>query len=573
MSPTVTQAASRCFARRLVTLLPFLALAMLGMAAQVNAQGRFDVENFTPSADQEGSVLRLQGAQTLQQAAYSIGLFGSYERNPLTIRDNDGKRLGDLIGSVGTLTLLGTVGIYDRLDLGLAIPIHRVSAGSGFAIAPPRDVQAALISKSKAAFGDIELTPRFSLIERKNGGKVGLAVLVPLWLPTGDDSLYAGESFRAEPRLSVDADLSPVTLVGNVGYMVRKRVELLGRSLDDMLRWGAGANIVLVDKLSALIEFSGAFNVLTDHYRKYDAPSEGMLGLRWIHSGFLMQVGGGTGLVRGVGSPQYRLFASVGYAASPAPADLDPDRDGILGGADRCPTQAEDVDGFEDADGCPDLDNDQDGVPDAQDRCPNVAEDRDGFEDADGCPDLDNDHDGVPDADDHCPDQAEDKDGFQDEDGCPDLDNDQDGIPDADDHCPNEAGVAAQQGCPAPVTSNVQITGNKIELNQSVFFASNSAEILGQSLPLMDEIAKLLLDHAELQKVVVEGHSDNSGGHNHNLRLSKQRAESVVQALIKRGVAADRLRAEGYGPDRPLVPNDSDENRAKNRRVQLRIDQ
>jgi outer membrane protein OmpA-like peptidoglycan-associated protein len=571
MRPTVTPAVLP--RRFLPSLVALLALAMLGMAAQARAQGRFDAEAFTPSADQEGSVLRLQGAQTLPQAAYSFGLFGSYERNPLTIRDNDGKRLGDLIGSVGTLSLLGTVGIYDRLDLGIAIPIHRVSAGSGFAVPPPPAVQASLISKSKAAFGDIELTPRFSLIDRKDGRKVGLAVLVPLWLPTGDDSLYAGESFRAEPRLSIDADLSPVTLVGNVGYLIRKKVELLGRSLDDMLRWGAGADIVLVEKLSALIEFSGAFNVMTDHFRKYDAPTEGMLGLRWKRSGFLVQAGGGTGLVRGVGAPQYRLFASVGYAGAPTPTDLDPDRDGILGGSDLCPLQAEDVDGFEDADGCPDADNDHDNIPDASDRCPNSAEDVDNFEDADGCPEADNDQDGIPDASDRCPDQAEDKDGFQDEDGCPDPDNDQDGIADADDHCPNQAGTAAHQGCPAPAsTSNVQISGNQIELNESVFFGSNRAEILDQSLPLMDEIAKLLLEHTELSKIVVEGHSDNSGGHNHNLALSKQRAESVVKALVTRGVAIDRLRAEGYGPDRPLVPNDTTENRAKNRRVQLRIE-
>jgi thrombospondin type 3 repeat protein len=61
--------------------------------------------------------------------------------------------------------------------------------------------------------------------------------------------------------------------------------------------------------------------------------------------------------------------------------DWVPDRD------DKCPTEPEDRDGFEDADGCPELDNDRDGIPDTQDRCPNHAEDKDGFEDEDGCPD------------------------------------------------------------------------------------------------------------------------------------------------------------------------------------------
>src|SRR6185503_17647656 len=100
--------------------------------------------------------------------------------------------------------------------------------------------------------------------------------------------------------------------------------------------------------------------------------------------------------------------------------DQDPDHDGIVGAADKCPNDAEDMDGFQDADGCPDRDNDNDGIPDATDKCPNQAEDKDGFQDADGCPDPDNDGDGVPDATDKCPTEPETKNGYQDADGCPD---------------------------------------------------------------------------------------------------------------------------------------------------------
>ncbi|MCA9547268.1 MAG: thrombospondin type 3 repeat-containing protein, partial [Myxococcales bacterium] len=97
--------------------------------------------------------------------------------------------------------------------------------------------------------------------------------------------------------------------------------------------------------------------------------------------------------------------------------DKDMDKDGIENDADRCPTQAEDKDEFEDTDGCPDLDNDKDGVPDDKDKCPNVAEDKDGTEDEDGCPDVDKDQDGIDDDKDKCVEEAEDKDGFEDEDG------------------------------------------------------------------------------------------------------------------------------------------------------------
>src|SRR5690606_18155294 len=86
----------------------------------------------------------------------------------------------------------------------------------------------------------------------------------------------------------------------------------------------------------------------------------------------------------------------------------------------KCPMEPEDMDGFQDDDGCPEADNDGDGLADAQDKCPNEAEDKDGFQDDDGCPDPDNDGDGVADASDKCVDQPETKNGYQDDDGCPD---------------------------------------------------------------------------------------------------------------------------------------------------------
>ena len=135
-------------------------------------------------------------------------------------------------------------------------------------------------------------------------------------------------------------------------------------------------------------------------------------------------------------------------------AGKDSDGDGIPDRGDECPDQPEDMDEYEDADGCPDRDNDEDGVADADDQCPSVAEDRDGWRDSDGCPDVDNDGDGLKDTEDGCPDQAEDPDGYKDGDGCPEPDNDSDGIPDARDRCPLEAedkdGFRDDDGCPEP---------------------------------------------------------------------------------------------------------------------------
>jgi hypothetical protein len=148
-----------------------------------------------------------------------------------------------------------------------------------------------------------------------------------------------------------------------------------------------------------------------------------------------------------------------GYQDQDGCPDLDNDGDGIPDRVDLAPDLPEDFDGFEDTDGRPELDNDLDGIPDRDDACPNQPEDFDGIDDEDGCPDvvIDRDGDGIPDEDDACPLQAEDFDGFEDEDGCPDLDNDLDGIPDYEDACPNQAedydGVDDDDGCPDPPPS------------------------------------------------------------------------------------------------------------------------
>ena len=124
----------------------------------------------------------------------------------------------------------------------------------------------------------------------------------------------------------------------------------------------------------------------------------------------------GRHFVTGI-EPSWQISAQIGWNGRLKPQDKD--KDLVLDKFDACPEIPEDIDNFEDSDGCPDLDNDHDAIPDSLDQCPNEAEDLDGFEDDDGCPDLDNDQDGISDSVDQCPNEAEDLDGFNDFDGCP----------------------------------------------------------------------------------------------------------------------------------------------------------
>ena len=253
------------------------------------------------------------------------------------------------------------------------------------------------------------------------------------------------------------------------------------------------------------------------------------------------------------------------------PRELDRDHDGILDERDQCPDDPEDKDGFEDADGCPDLDNDQDNILDLVDRCPLDPEDRDEFEDEDGCPDPDNDLDTIPDVSDKCPLEPEDIDEFEDEDGCPDLDNDKDNIPDIKDLCPNEPeivnGIADNDGCPD--SESVRVVGDKIELDQKIHFWTNSDRIRGMSYPVLDKLAKFLIEHPEYVHVDIEGHADRRGDQEFNLDLSKRRAASIREFLKEHGLEEARLSSEGFGSTRPLVDADNERAWFMNRRVEF----
>jgi OOP family OmpA-OmpF porin len=254
----------------------------------------------------------------------------------------------------------------------------------------------------------------------------------------------------------------------------------------------------------------------------------------------------------------------------PKPTNKDKDGDGILNADDECPDEPEDIDNFEDEDGCPDDDNDKDGFKDVVDECPDEAEDKDGFEDDDGCPDTDNDGDKILDEDDKCPDDPEDIDGFQDEDGCPDCDNDGDGVlecPVATDKCPDKAAKTAD-GC--PVYKNVVITKKKIEIKQTVYFATNKTRIKPVSYGLLNEVAQALKDNPAIE-IRVEGHTDSRGSDKRNLKLSDGRAASVMDYLKGQGVSESRMVSKGYGEDVPIADNRTRVGREQNRRVEFMI--
>jgi len=286
-------------------------------------------------------------------------------------------------------------------------------------------------------------------------------------------------------------------------------------------------------------------------------------------------------------------------------APIDTDRDGVEDEDDRCPTVAEDKDNFEDTDGCPDLDNDKDGFDDVVDQCRNEAEVQNGLDDEDGCPDSDLDGDKVADDKDRCPNEIEDIDLFQDGDGCIDRDNDRDGILDVVDRCPGEPEdfdkFEDHDGCPDPdadddgvVDGKDRCEGKKETMNgfedgdgcpdtvpvklvkafsgtmQGIGFEVGKAVITQESYPVLDLAYDLMVEYKDI-RIEISGHTDTTGEREKNLQLSQDRASSVRQYFIDKGVDEKRMVAVGHGPDQPVADNKTPVGRAKNRRIDFRL--
>lgn len=164
----------------------------------------------------------------------------------------------------------------------------------------------------------------------------------------------------------------------------------------------------------------------------------------------------------------------------------------------------------------------------------------------------------------------------------PPADTDGDGIPDDKDACKDKPGKAdadaAKNGCPeapkvaiAPVAQKVEVVGDEVKIKEKIMFDVGKSSIKPESDKLLDELADVIKKTADVDLIEVAGHADKSGDEKANLKLTEERSKAVVEALVKRGVEAKKLRAKGYGEYCPEDPGDSPEAHEKNRRVQFAI--
>jgi hypothetical protein len=334
---------------------------------------------------------------------------------------------GVVLEGLASAGVAAAVGLHDRVNLFVEMSLASV-AFHGPAMEVLGDPE------RRFSVGDLRLSVPVLAWQRAGAY---LVVEPSLIFPTGSASIFlTGGTLRPGLSVAAGAELGAWLLGAQVATDLQVWPEaepVAGWSAEDRLRATLHASVGLgaEGRLRVGVELLAQTVVGSERVQAFGARNSWSGGFATVRLPLVADLAafGAVGAFGGQGAGASPVRALVGLELAPE-GPLDVEGDGVPDRDDLCPERAEDLDGFEDADGCPDPDNDADGLADAVDRCPDAAEDGDGFEDADGCPDPDNDADGIPDERDDCATEAEDRDGFEDADGCPDPDNDGDGLGD-----------------------------------------------------------------------------------------------------------------------------------------------
>jgi OmpA-OmpF porin, OOP family len=550
-----------------------LGAGLLLTAGEARAQASYfqlDRAQLSGAPDDGFMVWRPVGSE--ENRVFVNGALG-YSHNPLrkdTVTDRPvvERNIDNPVAGQFITYLSGGAQVLKRLTFGIMLPVSLLTLYGNDP--QSQGVGGGGIGDTPVAIGDLRLDVRVKTWETDSQWlKFGLGAA--LFAPTGNRGAFAGDGGSSGYLYAAsELDFGKFFLSGNLGPHFRPDGSIGGSNgslyLGSDLRWAFGAYLPLREgKVRLGGELWGTTGMSSVNEKsKFFAGQN--TDLEWLAQGrftidpkdkVYVQVGAGTRLTTGYGAPDFRILGSIGTYAN------------LLDFKAKSPERkvaiTPDVDDY-------DRDTDGDGYPDSVDGCPTEKEDGKPPQPSDGCPgNSDRDGDGIPDVDDQCPDKAEDKDGVQDTDGCPEDDADSDGIPDVQDKCPTEPGkrspIAEKFGCP----SLIEMGGDgTVQLLKPIEFETGRATIKPVSFPILDEVLELLKSRSSM-RIGVYGHTDSKGAPANNLKLSKDRAAAVRNYLTGKGVAASRLESEGFGQTKPVAPNETDDGRAKNRRVEFKI--
>jgi outer membrane protein OmpA-like peptidoglycan-associated protein len=511
-----------------------LGVALLSAGSARAQDEDIDTQRFQPRVT-SGGYFQTEGSAVRGPIdPFSLGLWLSYAHNPLVAIEDD-EVIEQIVSDQLAFDLTASYSLAEWFELGVHLPLAYLAGD---------DV-------SDATLGDARLLPKFRLLHDEIDG-VGLALLADVRLPTHTSQFYGGARMPAfAPRLIIDHrfGLSGFRAGVDLGVLLREQTQFRNVSAASEFQGGLGVGYRFdggQSPVEIMLDLRSAIGLAASDPE--ETALETLLGASIdVTPEWKMNVGGGLGILEGFGIPTARVFVGLRWEPSPN----DPDHDGL-----RSPTVEEDehkvleqpppseqtgepVPTQEQADAVDDATREA-AIRGGYDACPRLPEDLDGIEDEDGCPEGDEDGDGVLDYLDRCPDEAETINGYKDDDGCEDE---------------GPAQIIVEEG--------------RISILETIRFESESSAIDRSSYSIMDQIALALRKHKEIERIEVGGHTDSTGSHDYNVRLSHARARSVRTYLIEQGIKPGRLSARGYGPDKPIADNETDEGRSKNRRVEF----
>jgi OOP family OmpA-OmpF porin len=497
-----------------LTLVP----GLLASTATAAADAHFDVQLFRPSGAPQDLVMVGQ-SRPLSHLSASGGFFINFSLDPLVLVNKEGGTSNKALSVVGNrlqLDAMATVGVLDWAELGVDMPLVLAQGGDNLeAIGTEGPIQGYVL-------GDLRLTGKVAipgLRRRPEDSGLGAALTLQLSLPTGDQEAFASDgSLTYTPGLIVDYRFSSgILLAASGGLWTRPDFLFGGAKVGDMAPFGLATEIPILRGrgITAVGMVHGAVGLDKLPTQPRNIPAELLLGLRWYSStGLTFTVGGGGGCGCSLQAPTLRFFSSIIWV--PAKTSEWEALEHFKQPPEPPPPPSPDTDG--------------DGLTDDKDVCPKER----GLPERGGCPILDSDNDGVEDSVDRCPQLAE--------------------------------GPGGKFGCPL-----AHIQGNKILILEAVNFATDQDVILSESYPILEEVSQVMKAHPEIQRLLIEGHTDSRAGEAYNLDLSKRRAASVRTYLQDSGVAAGRMCSQGFGQSRPVGANDTEEGMARNRRVEFTI--
>jgi OOP family OmpA-OmpF porin len=468
----------------------------------------------------------------------ALGVVGDFAYKPYVLRNPDGSENTAVIHTQFYLHVGGSLVLFDRLRLGVSLPIAVAQEGDSKTAAGQ-----SYVAPTSGGVGDLRIAADLRLVG-KYGDPFTMALGGRLWVPTGDETQYIGDGqLRVGPRLAAAGDIGSFAYAAGVGVVYRaNEADFAGHATGTELDFSAAAGVRVAERRLLLGPEIYGSTVLTRSdavFGNHTTPLALLLGGHYDAGDVRFGLGAGPGLSNAAGTAAFRALASIEWMPAYARAQAAPaDRDG-------------------------------DGVNDTDDACPDVAGVRTSDPRTNGCP-ADRDGDAVLDRDDACPDVAGVKTDDPKTNGCP-SDRDKDGIVDTEDACPDAPGPRnadpKKSGCPF-----VRIEAGQVKILEQIKFKTNSAEIV-DSQPIIDAVTRTLKEHPEIKHLRVEGHTDNVGKPVYNKDLSRRRAASVEKTLIKAGVDKRTLSSEGFGLEKPIEDNATDEGRAANRRVEFHIEE